>query len=93
MEIEYSETTRHKVVISHHEKIRVTMETLRACYDIPERAFIDGKGNLAYKEEHHGGTHSWDSTEIKRKATRVDKQILKILSELYLQWRAARYDK
>jgi hypothetical protein len=81
MKITYTKTKRVKTEISDDEADRIAIEVLRKRFDIPKDAYID-EGWLKFEYENHGGTHSWTTEEVKRKATIADRMAVDILDHL-----------
>ncbi len=87
MEINFSETKYKTVNISRREAIRITIETLRIEFDIPERSWIEGgcedETTVIMKNvERSGGSHSWDEKKVHRVAAPGDKRVLDVISYL-----------
>ena len=71
-------TTNKEINLDDNQAKEITLKFLQEQLDIPDDAYIDGKGNLVYQYLEYGGSHSWLETEIHRKSTESDKAFLLI---------------
>lgn len=76
MKFEFEEIKTRKVDISKDEAEKLILDYIKEYYEIDPYMWIED-GNLMHQVEYHT-SHAWYDNEIKRKASKEDKTLLKM---------------